>query len=52
MSIPNVKVDTELQVNVVIPVQNQLGNEESYLKLITKRFLNISWPLLVSLFFH
>lgn len=38
MSIPNVKVDTELQVNVVIPVQNQLGNEESYLKLITKRF--------------
>ena len=39
MSIPNVKMDTELPVNnVVIPVQEQLGNEESYLKLITKRF--------------
>lgn len=39
MSIPNVKLDTELPINQLpVAVKEELGNEESYLKLITKRF--------------
>jgi len=39
MSIPNVKLDTELPINQIpVAVKEELGNEESYLKLITKRF--------------
>lgn len=40
MSISNAKVSSELPVtnNIAVPIQEQLGEEESYLKLIRKRF--------------
>ncbi|WP_445489938.1 oligopeptide ABC transporter permease [Niallia sp. 03133] len=41
MSIPNMKMDTNISINrkVAISEKEQLGLEESYLKLITRRFL-------------
>ncbi|KAB7665650.1 oligopeptide ABC transporter permease [Bacillus sp. B1-b2] len=40
MSIPNAKLDTELSINnkAILPIADHLEKEESYLRLITKRF--------------
>ncbi|MGP7818330.1 oligopeptide ABC transporter permease [Niallia sp. 01092] len=40
MSVPNMKMDTDISINnpLKVSAKEQLGAEESYLKLITKRF--------------